>query len=148
MDNSRPRPLRRLVRFLTAAVCVGAGSLIVAPTVAFAEEDAALTVSDSGTSFVITPVYWTILTGLAIPFVVALFTKAATSTKTKAVLAIVLAAVATIIERASFADGTGVIDSAILLDALLVFGPQVLSYLGFWQPVVRVNERVAPNFGI
>lgn len=106
-------------------------------------------VAVQGTShaLVITPIAWTVITGLIMPFVMALVTKYWASSALKGAVGIVLAAVAAIIERATLADGSAVFTSGLLLDVLLVYVPQLGTYIGFWQHV-NINAKIAPNVGI
>lgn len=142
--------VRFLKRMLAACAVLFAVGLTLGPAAYAAAPDdvAALSVSEAGSEFVIAPVYWSMLTGLAIPVVIALLTKETLPTKWKAVLGIVAAALSSVVIRATTVDGSGVLDQALFVDTLLVFGPQVLSYVGFWKPVLDVNAKVAPNFGV
>lgn len=95
----------------------------------------------------LTPVVWTIVTGLIMPFVVALVMKASASAVFKGVMGIVLAALAAIIERATLANGSAVFTAGLLLDVGLVYIPQLATYLGVWQHV-GINQKVAPSVGL
>lgn len=95
----------------------------------------------------ITPVQWTLITGLVLPFILAIVVKNARSPRAKAVIAIVVAAAAALVERSQLADGSAMISSGALLDCLYVYGPQLLTYLGLWRHF-EINQKLAPNFGI
>lgn len=138
----------RKLRMLLAALAVAFTALLVLPVTAFADEDAPLVVSDTGTHFIISPIYWTVVVGLLLPVVVAALTKNRASSRTRAVLAILGDAIAAIAIRATTVDGSGLIDQALIIDFAFLFVPTVASYVGFWQPVAQVNEKLAPNFGI
>lgn len=132
---------RLIVALVLAVVALGA----TMPAVASAATSG-VTVAGTG-RLVITPVAWTIITGLALPFVIAIITKASASATLKAVVGIVVAAVAAVVERAQLADGSAVITTGLLLDVGLIYVPQLLSYLGLWSHV-GLNEKVVPKFGL
>jgi hypothetical protein len=130
---------------------VAAFGLLATPTISFAADPpgpvAPLAVQGDPHAVTITPVQWTLVTGLILPFVLAVFVKAGRSAKFKGVAAIVTAAIAAIVERATLADGSGVFTSGQLLDGLYVYGPALLTYLGLWSHF-KINERILPTFGI
>jgi len=123
--------------------CVG---FLTLPTPVWADEVAPMVQADKH-ALVLTPVVWTVITGLILPFVVGFVTKLSASSAFKAILGIVLAALAAIVERATQADGTAIISGGLLLDIILVYGPQLLSYLGLWSKL-NLNAKLAPNFGV
>lgn len=134
-------------RWLSAAVLTLA-VWIVAPTPAiFADAVAPLTTAGQSHTLVLTPVQWTIITGLIMPFVLALITKASSSSVFKGVMGILVAALAAVIERATLADGSAVFTSGLLLDIGLVYGPQLMTYLGLWSKV-DLNGKIAPKLGL
>lgn len=98
-------------------------------------------------ALILTPVVWTILTGLVMPFVLALLMKASANPTIKGVVGILAAFLAALIERATLADGQHVISAALLLDMLMIYAPQLLTYLGLWKQV-GINDKVAPRIGI
>lgn len=130
-----------------AGIVIAVGALFVVPA-AVAHADTAEPVATAGAELVITPVTWTIITGLVLPFVLALVLKASASSTFKGVVGIVTAAVAAIVARAAtIPDGSAVISTGLLLDVGMVYGPQLLTYLGLWQHI-DLNQKVAPRFGI
>lgn len=139
--------LRRHARVLFAAI-IGL-ALVAIPSAVFAAEGPIAPVAVQGTSHsvTLTPMAWTIITGLILPFVVALIIKAGASATMKGVVAIVAAAIAAIVERATLADGSAVFSTGLLLDVGLVYVPQLMTYLGLWQHV-GLNSKVAPNIGL
>lgn len=147
-----PSRFKRARRVVAAALITMAGALAV-PSIVFAEEGPVGPVAVQGDASVITitPVHWTILTGLVTPFVVGLLVKASRSAWFKGLVGIVVAAAAAIIERATLADGSGILESGTLVDTLMVYAPQLLTYLGVWQHIdggAGINSKLAPNAGI
>lgn len=138
----------KLFRFI-AALAVALFTLLAIPAIAFADTGPVAPVAVQGTSHAVTltPMAWTIITGLILPFVIALAMKASASSAFKAVVAIVAAAVAAIVERATLADGSAIISTGLLVDVLMVYAPQVLTYLGLWQHV-NLNAKIAPTKGL
>lgn len=147
-----PSVWKRARRVVAGALIVVAGAL-AAPSIAFAEEGPVGAVVQQGDSSAITltPMHWTILTGLVTPFVVGLLTKASRSAWFKGLVGIIVATVAALIERATLADGSGVLTAGALVDTLMVYAPQLLTYLGVWQHLdngAGLNSKLAPNAGI
>lgn len=106
--------------------------VLALPSVALAQDSAV--VVDQHSQIVLTPVAVTILTGLLMPFLIGVvyrFLKNSSS-RVKGVVALLLAAVAALIERAVMVDGSAVFSWALLLDVGLVYGPQLGTYLGIW----------------
>lgn len=93
------------------------------------------------------PLTWWSLIGLIIPVIVAISVKYRDNSQPLyAIVAIVAAALAATLQ--------GVLDDipqhnfpTIFALFLGQFIPAIASYLGFWQPVVKINERAAPNSG-
>lgn len=137
----------RKARAILAAVL--AIALVSIPTAVFAAEGPVAPVAVQGTSHTVTltPMAWTIITGLILPFVVAAITKAGSSATFKGVVAIVAAAVAALVERATLADGSALFSTGLLLDIGLVYVPQLMTYLGVWQHV-DLNAKIAPTKGL
>lgn len=133
------------VRLFLVTVCALTAGWLLAPTIVSAA-DTGLVVEGSS-EFIITKPIWTMLTGLVLPFVVALITKASASSTFKGVIGIILAALAALIERATLTDGGAVFTSALLFDVLMVYGPQLLTYLGVWKQV-DLNSKIAPTKGL
>lgn len=125
------------------------GMFVFSTTIAFADTGPVAPVAVQGTSHAVTltPMAWTIITGLILPFVIALIMKASASSAFKAVVGIVAAAVAAIVERATIADGSAIITTGLLVDVLMVYAPQVLTYVGLWQHV-NLNGKIAPTKGL
>lgn len=133
----------RKVLFVLSAILVFLG-LSTATTFA----DAVAPVAQaSNHAVVLTPMAWTVITGLILPFVIALITKVSSSPAFKGFMGILVAAIAAIIERAVLADGSAVISTGLLLDVGLVYIPQLLTYLGLWQHV-DLNGKMAPTKGL
>lgn len=85
---------------------------------------------------------------LLIPVVVAFITKAALPSRWKAVITLVLSAAVSLITMNRLADGTAVFSLQTLYEWSLTTAIAVVSYLGLWQPVGQVSERLAPKAGI
>lgn len=133
----------RLILIVSTLLVVG---WLANPGAAFADADA---VVEGTTTFVVTKPVWTIVTGLVLPFLIALISKASASATFKGVLGIVLAAVAAIVERATLTDGSALFTSALLFDALMVYAPQLLTYLGVWQHVgLNDSKAMLPSKGL
>ena len=105
-------------------------------------------VADVGDGVVIPIQLLTLIVGTLLPVVVGFVTKSNASERTKAIVALVAAAVATVTMRA-LDDGTDlVVDSALIGEFLTLVITTVATYLGWWKPVLNVNARLAPRFGI
>lgn len=138
--------LIRKLRLLFVGAIVALGVTAV-PAVAFADEVAPVVTEDVGSNFVIASPVWSIIVGVLLPFVVGLITKASASDRFQAVVGIVVAAVGAIVVRATTVDGAGVLDKALFLDVFLVYGPQLLMYLGVYKKF-EINSKLAPNSGL
>lgn len=134
---------------IIAAIFLAFLTVISLPAYAFADEGPLAPIAQQGTShsLTITPVVWTILSGLAFPVVFNFLTKANRSPKVKAILAIVGSAFVAVVERSQLADGSAVISSGLLLDTLLVYGPQLMAYIGIYSKF-DLKSKTAPNFGV
>jgi len=139
---------RRRLLYL-AFVLAFISTMLMLPTLAFAEEGPVGPVAVQGDSSLVTftPFHWTIITGVIMPFVIGLITKASASPRFQAIVGIVLAAVAAVVERATIADGSAIISQGLLVDVLMVYAPQLLTYLGLWRNFA-LNQRLAPRFGL
>lgn len=94
------------------------------------------------------PESWVVIVSLLIPVLTAIVSRYRGSTKVvQALVALVasgvLAAVGMLTDDVPN-DTVGSIVTAFLV----VFIPAVMSYLGFWKPVVDINQRMAPTKGI
>ena len=123
--------------------------VVGAPTAVFAaaEETAAVAAEDVGSKFLIASPVWSIITGVLLPFVVGLITKASASDRFQAIVGIVVAAVGAIVVRATTVDGAAVLDQALVLDVFLVYAPQLLMYLGVYRKF-EINAKLAPTKGL
>ena len=88
-----------------------------------------------------------IAVGLLLPALTGLLTKWNASATVKQVVAIVLSAVSAIIIENTVEDGSAVLSSEVLLDAAILYGVQILSYLGLYKPH-EASARLAPRFGV
>jgi hypothetical protein len=91
---------------------------------------------------------WVMLAGLFVPVITAAVTKyRADTSKYHALIAIALSAVLAVI--AALTDD---IPQDTLASIAQVFAtafiPALAAYLGFWQPVLNVNAKIAPDKGI
>jgi hypothetical protein len=140
------RKIRRLVTGPLIALSV----VVCAPMTVLAAPPgpiAPVTVVGDHHVVTLTPMAWTIITGLIMPFLIAVIMKASASSTFKGVMALVLAAIAAIVERATLSDGSGLIETGMLVDVLMVYAPQVLTYLGLWRHV-NINAKIAPRVGL
>lgn len=85
---------------------------------------------------------------LLIPLAVAFVTKASASAALKAIVSIVLAAVVTLITRSRLGDGSAVLSYQVVYDWVITTAVAVASYLGVYKPVLDINEKALPDFGI
>jgi hypothetical protein len=137
-DTTPARPFWSRVRRTLAVVALGIGiGIATAPVAAFAaDEIAPVVVGGDASTITVLPVYWSILTGLVTPFLLGALNKVAGNKTVKGIFAILTAAVAALIERALILpDGAAVISSGMLVDTLLIYGPQLATYLGVWQHI-------------
>lgn len=145
------KTLRRVLAAAAVAVVALFTLFMVSPASVYADGSswtaAPLTTEDVGSQFVITSPVWTVLTGLLLPIVVGLITKASASNRFQAIVGIVVAAVGALVLRATTVDGAGVLDKALVLDIALVYIPQIASYLGIWKQF-DLNQKTAPNSGL
>jgi formate-dependent nitrite reductase membrane component NrfD len=139
--------LRRVAAGTVLAVVTLFALFMVSPASVYADEAAPVVTEDVGSRFVITSPVWTVLTGILLPIVVGLVTKASASNRFQAIVGIVVAAVGALVLRATTVDGAGVLDKALVLDIALVYIPQIASYLGVWKQFA-LNEKTAPNAGL
>jgi hypothetical protein len=103
---------------------------------------------DEPADVVLAPTFVTFLITLALPFLVALVTKAVASDRLRAVILLVLTAANTLIGEAIVDDGSAIFSKDTFLKWMLQTAIAVFAYLGFWKPVTQVNQRVAPNVGL
>lgn len=96
----------------------------------------------------INPNWLTLILTIMIPVATALVTKASASTRTKAAVTIVLAAVVTLIGKSRMDNGPAIISAQAAYDWLISTVVAVGSYLGAWKPLVDVNAKAAPGVGI
>lgn len=85
---------------------------------------------------------------LLIPVAVALVTKANASARVKAVVSMILAAAVTLLTEARLDDGSALLSFDTVQTWALNLSVAVATYLGFWRPVVDVNDKAAPEVGI
>lgn len=141
--------MKQLRRFLVAVTVAITAFGAIGIGAAFADgpnDQAPVTVAD-GHKFVLTPLVVTIITGLLLPFLIALITKANASSLLKGLVGIVLAFVAAVLERAMLTDGSAIISGGLLVDVGAVYIPQLATYIGVWQHA-GLNNKLAPNLGI
>lgn len=136
--------MSRKPRHALAAVAVAFGAAAV-PTVAFAADD---TVSVAGAEpgvFVIAAPVIMFVVSVLIPILNGLLTKYSTPPQVKAVLTIVLNAVAAFVVTATQADGTAVFSNATLMTFIFGTVVSVTSYLGLWKPVGLTSSNDAQD---
>lgn len=143
--------LIRLRRYLIS-VAVAMTAMFVMPSMAFADEGGApVVVEGSGSHYVLSPTVWKIVVGLVLPFLIGFITKQSMSSFAKGIVGIVVAAVSALVIRWTTLDGSMVFDSAALQDIFMVYGVQLLTYLGVYSKVnagAGINAHLAPGFGL
>lgn len=121
-------------------------------TLLLAADDTVSVDGDAPGHFVITAPVVMFVVSLLIPIANGLLTKYTLSSGVKAVITIVLNAVAALVLTATQADGTAVISNSTLLT--FVFGTivSVVSYLGLYKPVGLTSSvpdgKLAPRSGV
>jgi len=103
---------------------------------------------DEAADVVLAPTFVTFLITLALPVLVALATKAVASDRLRAVILLVLTAVNTLIGEAIVDDGSAVFSKDTFLKWVMATAIAVVTYLGFWKPIVDVNSKAAPEVGL
>jgi len=84
------------------------------------------------------------LAGAVSPLLVALGTHSSAQAKLRALLGIIFAAVVGL-GTMDTSDGFQIDD---LTNAAVALAAQLVAYKTLWDPLVRVNETVAPDFGL
>lgn len=143
--------MKTLIRRIVAALAMTGAVLALAPTaIASANGGTDPIAVATGSHLTVTAPVLSIVTGLVMPIVLAVFTKLATSSFRKGIIGIVAAFLAALIERAMLADGSAVFTQALLLDVGLIYGPQLLTYLGLWQKFGTdgLNAKLALRKGV
>lgn len=138
---------QRLRRKFAAGLLILGVGLVAAPTLALAQDEAPIAAEDVGREFVIANPVWSIITGVLLPLVVGLITKASANDRFQAIVGIIVAAVGALVVRATTVDGSAVLDSALVLDIFLVYAPQLLVYLGVYKKF-DLNQKLAPTKGV
>lgn len=97
---------------------------------------------------VVIPELWVPIVALFIPVFTAVVTRyRADSRLLQALVAVIASGVLAVISAVTD-DVPGDTVQSLAIAFLTVFIPQLAAYIGFWQPVVQVNERLAPTKGI
>ena len=92
---------------------------------------------------------WTdLILKLLIPVAVALITKSTASARTKAVTSIVFAAVVALLTANRVDTGDAVLSFSTVQAWALNTAIAVAMYLGVYKPVVDINARAFPRFGL
>lgn len=93
------------------------------------------------------PIGWASIVALFIPVLTAVVVKYRQSTRAPQAIVAFAAAGALAVLQMLLDDVPNDTVASIAAAFLGVFIPMVASYIGFWQPVVDVNKRIAPNTG-
>lgn len=94
------------------------------------------------------PIGWASVVALVIPVLTAIVTRyRAASRLPQAVVAFVASGALAVVQMLTD-DMPNDTLQALVAGFLGVFVPMLAAYLGFWQPVAKVNERIAPDTGI
>lgn len=96
----------------------------------------------------IDPILLTMLAGTVIPLVTALVTKSSLGSEYKAIISLVLSAIAgTAIQINNTTAGTFEWREALAATATTA-AFSIAAYVGIWKPVTNVNSNMAPGFGL
>lgn len=128
---------------------LGLGALLLAAAMPACERTASAQDSsglDASTVTIDKP-WVAIITGLLLPLVVGLVTKLNASNTVKVAVGIVVAGLAAVITEAIQDDGSAVLGWDTLETFVMVYGTQLLTYLGIWRPL-SLNARTAPGTGL
>jgi len=93
------------------------------------------------------PLVITFIIGTIIPFLVALVTKATVSNTVRSLLTMALSAASAVVVQIQANGNSFVLESTVVL-FFTTFGTSVLTYLGFWRPVAKVNSNLWPDHGL
>lgn len=94
------------------------------------------------------PIGWASVVALFVPVLVSVVTKYRVSTRLPQALVAFVAAGALAVVQMLTDDIPNDTVQSMVAAFLAVFVPMVAAYLGFWQPVVATNERIAPDKGV
>ena len=97
--------------------------------------------------FTLDPIVLSTITGVLLPLLVGLVTKAAAPPKVKAIVNIVASAVAALLLNAANADGYAVVSAQALAAFLQQTVIAVAAYLGIWKPL-DTNAHLMPEIGV
>lgn len=88
---------------------------------------------------------------LVVPIATGILSHITASVRVKAIVALVLSGVGTLVANATAVDGSAVLSVQMLADWAMVLVGSIAAYLGVLNPIVgngALNEKLAPNFGI
>lgn len=128
------RQLRRLAGCLAVLTAIVLG-LVATATPAFGQtvEDGEVPVPDG----VVISAHWvTLAVGLVLPLVTGLLLRPENPAWLKVGLAGAVTLVANLFVQAVLPDGTAVLSEAWFVQAVIMFGESMLSYLGLWNPLL------------
>lgn len=93
------------------------------------------------------PAYVTLITGLLLPVLVGLITKAQASKRVKVVANMVLSAVAALILNSVNSEGMAVLSGDMVLTWAVQTAVSIASYITVYKPL-NLNDKTAPGFGV
>lgn len=147
------KPALRRRQWFVAAMVV-AMAWVTAPAVALAtapDQGVEVPGTDPAPFIVIAPAVMSVI-ALVIPIVNGLLTKYTLHSGVKAVITIVLNAVAALLVTATEGDGTAVISNAMFMTFFYGTAVSVVSYLGLYKPLnltsSRIDGKLAPDKGV
>jgi hypothetical protein len=91
---------------------------------------------------------WLILTGVLVPLVVKLLTKASANAKVKVIANLAISAIAALVATATVRDGVAVLSQHAVIDIGLTYIAAVASYAGFWKHFEWINKILFPKAGL
>lgn len=142
--------MKNLRRVLLVAAAAVIGVLAIQNT-AFAQEDVPtpVTVDDAGSLYLLSPTWVKVITGLLLPILVGLLTKAEMNKVVKGVIGLVLSAASALVIRWTTLDGSLVFDQAALEDIVMIYGVQIATYLGIYrQGDLNQQSFMLPDKGV
>lgn len=127
------RQFRRLAGCLAVLTAAVLGLVATAtPALAQAGEDGEVPVPDG----IVVSAHWvTLATGLVLPLVTGLLLRPENPAWLKIGLAGAVTLVANLFLQAVLPDGTAVLSEAWFVQAVILFGESMLTYLGLWNPL-------------
>ncbi len=96
----------------------------------------------------LSPVVTSLLVGAILPVAIGALTHWNAAAKVKAVVSIGLSLVAALVLASRNELGGATFTEEAILEFVLVLVANVATFLGFWQPLVDIDHKTFPEFGI